>query len=412
MGTGSGVVALVSAIRRARVNGFSLAHVTAYMCLGREPRPAVALAMAERIVGAYVSRWPPAMTALVTPKVAVAELARSAHGELTSPRPALVAFLLISMGDGRTGSPAEILAAGVKAILYKLHVESMEDALTALERMNVAERRVLYTLAKYGQAAGSSPSPRSLLSLCGNNDHTAGLAKWICEASPDTRLLPPYGSLVRSVVSPDGELTAVSIRGGFELVAPDRLNLIFMADYFEVFSAQARAAISASVLERLARGDGGSDGEGAGAEASPAARTVEEVAALPAVKVLLRVLDEHSADVKAGDVASQSSKKLKRALSLAKGSAERDQFMREAGLHILRWVRHAFSHISDSDALLRLRETGITQLFVVGLVRASVAAIVDTQGDAFVINSAGVLERAKSAGGRERSIPAPTTTLS
>jgi hypothetical protein len=277
--------------------------------------------------------------------------------------------------------------------------------------MNVAERCVLRNLAKYGQAAESSPSPRSLLSLCGKDYHTARFAELICEASPDTRLLPPYGSLVRSVVSPDGELTVVSVRGGFELMAPDRLNLIFVSDYFASFSAQARAAISANVLERLARGNDGSDGEGAGAEASPAARTVEEVAALPAVKVLLRVLDEHSADVKAGDVASQSSQKLKRVLSLAKGSAERDQFMREAGLHILRWVRHAFSHISNCDAVLRLRKAGISGPFVVGLVRASVAAVVDTQVDAFVINSAGVLERATSAGGRKRPEPAPTTSL-
>ena len=395
VGTGSGVISLLTAIRGARVNGFSFAHAAAYISLGREPRKAVALAMAERIIGAYARSWPAAMVALVTPERVTAVLARSAHDELTSPRPALVAFLLSCMGDGRKGSPDKVLATAVKAVLYKLHVESVQDALTALERMSVAERFALRVLADSGQTAEPSRFPRTLLSLCSNNFYTADLAEQLCEESPDTRLLPPYGTLVRSVVSRDGDLAIVSNRGGFELVAPDRLNLNFLSDYSGSFSETARAAISTNVLETLARGEGG---EGAWAEASsPAARTVEELGALPVVKVLLRVLDEHSADVKNSDVASQSSRLFSSVQKPDCDSAARADFMRDAGLHILRWVRHAFSHVSNSDAVLRLRETGITGPFVVTLVRAAVAALVTAQGSAFEINSAGVLKRAARA---------------
>jgi hypothetical protein len=45
--------------------------------------------------------------------------------------------------------------------------------------------------------------------------------------------------------------------------------------------------------------------------------------------------------------------------------------------------------------VLRLRETGITGPFVVALVRASVAAVIETQGSAFVIDGAGVIKRAR-----------------
>jgi len=200
---------------------------------------------------------------------------------------------------------------------------------------------------------------------------------------------------VRSVVSRDGDLAIVSNRGGFELVAPYRLNLIFVSDYFGSFSVAARAAISTSVLETIARGEV-DEGARAGAS-STAVCTVDELGALPVVIVLLRVLDEQAADVSDSDVASQSSRLFASVRRPDCDPAVRADFMRDAGLHILRWIRHAFSHISNSDAILRLRETGITGPFVVALVRASVAAIVTAQDSAFEVNSAGELKRAVQA---------------
>jgi hypothetical protein len=101
--------------------------------------------------------------------------------------------------------------------------------------------------------------------------------------------------------------------------------------------------------------------------------------------------------VKNSDVASQSSRLFASVRKPDCDLAARADFMRDAGLHILRWARHAFSRVSNSDAVLRLRETGITGPFVVTLVRASVAAVVAVQGSAFEIDNTGVLKRAARA---------------
>jgi hypothetical protein len=131
VGTGSGMVSLLSAVRNAAPNGF--AHVS----LGREPPAPAALAMAERIVASHARsrRWPAAFVALLTPQCACAKLARGAHGELTSPRPALVAYLAGLVGDAQGGEPAEVLEKAIRVLLLKVKAKSLADTVTALHRM-------------------------------------------------------------------------------------------------------------------------------------------------------------------------------------------------------------------------------------------------------------------------------------
>lgn len=216
-GAGSGL-AFLTAVRKSPADGASFfARAFTYISLGREPRPAVALAMAERIVGAYASRWPADATFPVTPERAVAMLARSAHAGLTSPRPALVDFLVCYADSGRRSN--EDLYAALNTALIELRLMTAQDALTALERMRPPERRALRALAATG-AVGSSTSP---------DRFAAGVAEQLCEA--DGRLLPPYGPILMNAVSADGALAVGAGRSASELMAFERYELCFGADW-------------------------------------------------------------------------------------------------------------------------------------------------------------------------------------
>jgi hypothetical protein len=152
VGTGSGMVSLLSAVRNSAPNGFALWDAVSHVSLGSEPPAPVALAMAKRILASYARwrSWPEDFAALLTPQRACDELARSTHGELTSPRPALVAYLAGLVGDARGGTPEAVLEDAVRAMLSKLKEESMRDTLTALIRMDRSSRRWLRALAEGG----------------------------------------------------------------------------------------------------------------------------------------------------------------------------------------------------------------------------------------------------------------------
>ena len=115
VGTGSGMVSLLAAMRGAPVNGFALWDVVTHVGLGREPSAPAALAMAARIVAAHSAAWPAALAAAATPQRLVAALARGAHGELTSPRPALLSFLAGSILTDTLDAPEAALARALRA---------------------------------------------------------------------------------------------------------------------------------------------------------------------------------------------------------------------------------------------------------------------------------------------------------
>jgi hypothetical protein len=195
VGTGSGMVALLTAIRAARPNGFVLWDAIAHVSLGREPAPPAALAMAQGILTAYATKWPPAVARTVTPQAVLALLACSAHSQLTSPRPALVACLASLMGSARGSgaSPDLVLTAAVDALLRKLREESARDTAIALERMPVQMLKTLRALAVHGLAPDQ------------HNKATAGFIALLCETGSPLQLLPPYSALLRSWVTRDGQ---------------------------------------------------------------------------------------------------------------------------------------------------------------------------------------------------------------
>ena len=375
VGTGSGIVALLTAIRAARPNGFVLWDATTHVSLGREPAPPAALAMAQGILAAYATKWPPAVVCAITPQVVLAKLACSAHDQHTSPRPALVACLATLMGDARGvgSSPELLLAAAVDALLSKLREESAQDTAIALERMPVQRLKALRALAVHGLA----PNKHDIA--------TAGFIALLCESGSPPQLLPPYGALLRSWVTRDGRLAISS--GGSSLAESVVRNLAALFTYHRSLPRAARKAASTAALQQLARSGVGVNQPG---EACGVPSTVEEVAALPAVLAILGVLDREAHA--RGEHESQSSAKLCGVLRTEMSSKERVQFMENAGFSIFLWIRHVEAHVFfATDELPR---AGLSSAVVKEVVQAALEVIVeDCSALGFTLDYKGVLTK-------------------
>ena len=376
VGTGSGMVALLTAIRAALPNGFVLWNAITHVSLGREPAPPVALAMAEGIVAAYATMWPSAVARTITPQAVLAQLARNAHGQYTSPRPALVAYLASLMGDARAGSSPEVLlAAAVRTLLFKLRNESVRDTAVALERMTVQQRKALRALA----VLELLPDAR--------DEATADFVALLCEASSPPQLLPPYGALVRSWVAVDGSLAIRS--DGSRLAEPVALNLAAFHTFQEIFPVATRVAASRAALSMLARNGVGVPLSGH-AQRVREPRTLEELSLIPAVKAILRVLD---LEAKARSLSeSPSSAQLSKALRAASDSIARKKLTDTAGFAILLWIRHVEAHkFFVADELPR---AGLSSAVVKEVVQAALEVIVrDCSSLGFSLDGMGVLTK-------------------
>ena len=163
VGTGSGMVALLAALRAAAPNGFALWSVVEHVRLGRRPpSPAAALAMARRLHAHHAAAWPGggqgALARALSPERCVAELAREAHGDVTDPRPALLAHLLELVRGGHAVSAEQAWARARNEVLLKLCLESAQDAAVALERLPAQALCFLRALAD-GRAVGAPRRP-------------------------------------------------------------------------------------------------------------------------------------------------------------------------------------------------------------------------------------------------------------
>jgi hypothetical protein len=391
-GAGSGMISLLSAIRESAPNGFALWDAISHVSLGREPRAHVARAMSELILASYASSrlWPRAFTAYLSPERVCAELARAAHGELTSPRPALIAYLADLVGDARRGgAPEAILALARDALRLKIKEESATDTLTALIRMRSEPRQWLRALA-----AQDAPM-RDLWPRIGDTLSGRALARFaalLCESTEPPRLLPPYGALLRSLVTREGEL-AVTLSGGrLDFAPPLRraLQLIaehsgLMASAKNVMTARALAAASADVLAVLA-----ANGVGV-VEAGRAARpplSVAEVRAVPAFESILAALDEHAR--RAGKPGGSSA-----TAALARAAAapprEQEAYVSALGVCALVWLRHVDAHACFAT---RLTEDGGLTVAIVATAVQAAAEAVTREDAAFCFDERGLLDYA------------------
>jgi hypothetical protein len=249
--TGSGMLTLLEAIRTAPVQSFVLYDSAVHLVMGREPPPAQALAMAQRLVEAYSAQWAEgsaaAARAVVTPQRLLALLAVPAQAHLTSPRPALVAFLLDRVRDAWGGSPEQLLQDALQAVLDKLRVESAGDAAVALERLPHEALVQLRRLADEGSLAALGAVEGCFEPL---GRGLGRVLRGLFEDASPARLMPPYGALVREWLSRAGVLAVRRASdGSVTLQEPVAESLRFLFDCrSQARLAGTEAAVSAAAL--------------------------------------------------------------------------------------------------------------------------------------------------------------------
>jgi len=250
--TGSGLVALLNSFRTARVNGFALWDAVTYVGLGSAPSLPASTAMAARLLAQYAVAWPQAVRDAVAPQVLVNALVPSAHGGLTSARPALMAYALGCMGSASTGTAAVVLGNAQATVVHKLKEESLRDTLSALVSMSHVERRAVRDVAtglytcdelmaiQMGQGAVhftekghafdeglvvSELSPK-LAALIGCLREKS-LSE---EGSSVVRLQPPYAVLLEGWVRRNGALAVSVDADTVHLDAATHSNLVLIAE--------------------------------------------------------------------------------------------------------------------------------------------------------------------------------------
>ena len=412
--TGSGMVSLLKAMADAAPNGYTLWGAATHVRVGQEPLPAAALAMAQRLHAAYAPAWPPALQEHATPARLVRSLAFGAHGGLTSPRPALLAFLAERLGlAAATGSPAEALfGAALQDVLFKLSRESRNDAAVGLERMQISERRALRELAVHGRLPQEYPFSSFASVLCEDGgvaaEAAAAAAAAALAASQEgptvaakvqgqqrvlLRLMPPYAALLQRWIRADGWLS-ISSRGARQPLVPRvQQTLVTLHEHRRDFGAALLQAISDCVLRGLAETSIG----------VPVARggmrppgTVGELSALPAIAHLLRELDLAAA-MAAGEEgqAALSPKPSPTAegfrQAAAAGAEGQAKFMALAGVHVLQLLRNYCAHASLDSKVTQ--QCGLREAVVDEVVRRAALEVVKAEARSYSFDEHGALLR-------------------
>jgi hypothetical protein len=393
VGTGSGMASLLSAMRVAPPNGFALWDFVCHVRLGGTPTPAAALAMARRLHAHYSAAWPALggggeglLAGAFSPERCVAELARGAHGDATSPRPALVAYLLeLAQGVG-AGSGADWAWRRVTdAVLRNLCQESAHDAAVALERLPAQGLRFLRHLAD-GRAVDVECRPGE---HGGPKSSVLDVALLLCEdaeegAAAAPVLLPPYGALVRSWITRGG-LLAVCSAGGTQGLPPlTRSNLKALHTLAPRFPPSLSRAVSEAV-QRVMLLNGIGTLVKAGGPALRAPRTVGEFAAVPAISSVLAALVAEAAQ---GGGKSPSVEKLT-GLQRATRDAPAREYMQLFGLRALLLLRHMEAHVAFPAGVIV--HAGFSCQVIVSAVNAALESVLSHEASAFELNHLGVL---------------------
>lgn len=351
--TGSGMVALLNTLRMVAPNGYTLWGAMARVQLGATPPRASAAAMAAHIISfrRRSRHWPQAVSDLVTPEYVLQLLESGAEASrITAPRPALVAYMADLMGAADVGSAPTVASAAFKELQDKLAEEAKVDAAVALGHLTVQRRAQIYVLA-------SGDMQRSALQAhldLAKESKFMELLGTVCEPPSDAnddrlQLLAPYPALFKAMLEPSGNLLVKWAGNQWRLDERLSNRLKFFGEHWEEVIRRCGAAVSSVVLNTLA-----ADGIGVltvGAEPRVRApATILELQQVPAVKAIFDILNTQEATKWQRDEALSKSVKTFNRLVAAQAAASPTEhpdvadFMANAGIHILLWLRHVEAH--------------------------------------------------------------------
>jgi len=289
-------------------------------------------------------------------------------------------------------------------VLRKVEDEAVTDAITALFRMNDESRRWLRKLAAQDS---TTEEMRSALSNDRRGRAILGFTSKLCEPTVLTpasalklapaRLLPPYGALLRSLVTPQGEIAVTRLSNGrLDFAVQVRRNLQLIAEHSGIprkfpscMNTRARAAISAAVLGTLAE-------NGIGVALSGAAvrppLSVEEVRKVPAFAALLGALDEHMTRVNKMGYSPSSAD-----LRTAERSSPRAKtaYLADLGLRVLVWLRHVDAHAYFTT---RITESSGLSAAIVAVAVQAAAEVLVRKDKAFIQGADGWLDTSPTRG--------------
>jgi hypothetical protein len=351
--TGSGMISLLNTLRKAAPNGYTLWGAMARVHLGATPPPASVLAMATAILDfrAASSMWPAAVSALVTPEYVIQLLTPAAGAaRLTSPRPALVAYMADAMGTADVGSAETVAAAAFRELQRKLTEETREDSAVALKELTLQQRIMIYSLATGGRTRSS------LLGLMGEEDSFMELLDSVCQPpSPNgngsVHLLAPYPALLGAILDSNGTLLVEWTGKEWRVHELLGNRLKFFGEHATEVMKLAGKPISAAVMERLAANGVGTPWDG-GAEPFRPPATFAELQLVPAVKAIFSVLNAQEV-LKNGCESPSFSAFNRAATAAARSPSSAAAFdLWHAGVHILRWLRHIEAHVYISKIAL------------------------------------------------------------
>ena len=325
-------------------------------------------------------------------------LAFEAHAGLTSPRPALVAYLASRLADDAMVSegPAELLRMGPEKVLFKLSTESREDTAIGLERMQPAERLALLRLAVDGTLPAQYPFFGYAKLLCERVEpllaaEGAGEAEGQAGQPPPAapwRLLPPYGRLLASWIRPgDGRLAISSKVARQPLVSRVNQTLVTLQDNNVKFSMDLKRDISSLVLQVLAYHRVGVPTP-EGLFRPPV--TMTELMGIPFVSYALAALD-HAAATAPGlrRVPSRAAEGFRKAA--AADAESQAAFMADAGLSVLLMLRHYCGHVSFDTS--QAWESGLNEAVVDEVVHVAAEKVIQAMGWRYSFDLNGALLR-------------------
>lgn len=252
------------------------------------------------------------------------------------------------MGSADVGSAQVVAETAFRVLHRKLIEEAKVDAAVALVQLTQRQREQMYFLA-----TGNMKRADLEAALEAQHDFM-DLLNTVCQpastttTTSDERLLlfAPYSALFTAILDPTGVLLVDWVYGEWRLHNDLFLRLKFFAEHSRDVTKRCGPAISTAVLNFLARNGIGVPSKPGPAKSFRAPATFHELEELPAVEAIFDILNMQEA-TKQHDALSRSLRDFRKLAAPPRNREDElkaAEFLANAGLHLLLWLRHVDVH--------------------------------------------------------------------